>query len=783
MVAWGSEADGMIVRRLLAAALVLIGLAAMWGGVLLVQLSGSPYYALGGMMVVAAGVLVWRGSPRGAQIYAFFLLMTLVWALWEAGADGWALAARLIAPAVLGLCFILPALWRGLRRRGPFAVVGLSTLSLAIVGGVALWPADYTDGRLPHEGVALAANSSEGDWPDYGRTLGGSRFSPLTDITPDNVSKLRQAWVYRTGVLQTGAKSPLQATPIMIGDTVYFCTQTNIVIALDAETGKERWRFDPKIDTIGASVVTTCRGVAYHSAPDQPECPDRIISATFDARLLALDARTGRPCRSFGKAGVVNLREGMGVVPPGFYYVSSAPVIVRGVITVGGWVADNQTVDAPSGVIRGYDALTGYLVWAWDAGRSSQTGVPVDGQTYTRGSPNSWAPMSGDEALGLVYVPTGNPSPDHYGGLRTPGDDKYGSSVVAIDVSNGAVRWSFQTTHHDVWDYDVASQPTLLEVSVGGQKVPALVQATKRGELFMLDRRTGAPIAQVEERKVPQRGAVENLSPTQPFSTGLPSVAGAPLTEADMWGLTPLDQLWCRIEFRKLRYDGPMTPPGADRSLIYPSIGGGVNWGSVTIDPLRNLMLVNSMHYGTIVQLVPREETDRRLALSTKGNYSHSFALPQPQLGTPWGVLLSGLESPLQTPCNKPPFGKLHAIDLTTRALLWSRPIGSARDTGPFNIASGLPLEMGMPNFGGSIATASGLVFIGATHDKTFRAFDINNGRQLWQSRLPSGGQATPMTYRSPRSGRQFVVIAAGGHALLRSELGDSVVAYALPED
>lgn len=775
--------DGVIIRRLLAALLICIGAAALWGGVILVQISGSPYYLLGGLMVVAAGVLVWRGSRLGALLYALFLLATLLWGYWEAGADAWALAPRLIAPAVLGLCFALPPLWHGLGRREPSVVVGVSLLSLAVITGIALWPADYAAGRLPPAVTPLAAGNQDGEWPVYGRTPGGGRFSPLAQITPANVSGLRQAWVYHTGVVQAGAKSPLQATPIMVGDTVYLCTQTNIVIALDAETGQERWRFDPKIDATGASVVTTCRGVAYHSTPEQAECPARIISATFDARLLALDARTGRPCSRFGKGGAVNLRDGMGVVPPGFYYVSSAPVIVRGVVTVGGWVADNQTTDAPSGVIRGYDALTGKLLWAWDAGKPNRTGASGSGETYTRGSPNSWAPMSGDEALGLVYIPTGNPSPDHYGGLRSPSDDKYGSAVVALDASNGVVRWSFQTTHHDVWDYDVASQPTLMDITVRGQTVPALVQATKRGELFMLDRRTGIPLSRVEERKVPQRGAVERLSPTQPFSTGLPSVGGTPLTEADMWGLTPLDQLWCRIEFRKLRYEGPMTPPGTDRALIYPSIGGGVNWGSVTVDPSRNIMLVNSMHYGTVIQLVPRSETDRRLGLSSKGNYSHSFALPQPQLGTPWGVLLSGLESPLQAPCNKPPFGKLHAIDLTTKSLLWSRPIGSARDTGPFNIASGLPLEMGMPNFGGSIATASGLVFIGATQDKTFRAFDINSGEQLWQSRLPAGGQANPMTYRSPRSGRQFVLISAGGHALLRSQLGDAVVAYALPKD
>lgn len=770
-----------IARQGFAALLVLIGAAVLWGGALLILLSGSPYYLIGGFVVVAAGVLIWRGDARGAWLYAAFLLVTLGWALWEAGADGWALAPRIIAPAALGLLFAIPAIRRGLGIRAPLAAVGIAALSLVVVAGVALYPVDYTTQIRPVSSTTMASDGVKGEWANYGRTLGGSRFSPLSQITPANVSQLEPAWVYHTGVVQTGEKSPLQATPLMVGDTVYLCTQTNIVIALDPETGKERWRFDPKVNATGASRVTTCRGVAYYNAPTAADCPQRIISATFDARLIALDALTGRPCASFGKAGTVDLRAGMGLLMPGFYYVSSAPVIVRGKIVLGGWVADDQTTDAPSGVIRAFDVLSGRFAWAWDTGRPGQSGEPGAGHSYSRGSPNSWAPMSGDDALGLVYLPTGNPSPDHYGALRTPLSEKYGSSVVALDAATGAVRWSFQTTHHDLWDYDVPAQPTLVDVSVDGRQVPALIQATKRGELFMLDRRTGAPLTRVEERQVPQRGAVEPLARTQPFSPEIPSVGGAPFTESDMWGLTPLDQLWCRIEFRKLRYDGPLTPPGTDRALVYPSIGGGVNWGGVTIDPTRNIMLVNSMYYGTIIQLIPRAETDRLLSNSKKKNYTHNFTLPQPQHGTPYGVLLSGLESPLQTPCNKPPYGRLHAIDLTTHKLLWSRPFGSARDTGPFNIPSGLPLEMGMPNFGGSMATASGLVFIGASQDKTFRAFDVNSGRQLWQARLPAGGQATPMTYTSPRSGRQFVVIAAGGHALLRSQLGDAVVAYALP--
>ena len=767
-------------RRIFAMILLLIGAIVALGGAQLVLLGGSGYYLIGGIAVLAAAVLTWRGDAKGAWIYAAFMMVTLGWALWEAGIDGWALAPRLIAPAVIGLLFAVPWFRRGIAGKAPLAAAGAGALSLLLILGVALTPARYGE-SIPRAASPVALKGEAGEWPVWGRSLAGDRFSPLAEITPANVSELKPAWTYHAGTALKWQKSSFQATPLMVGDTLYFCAPTNLVIALDPETGKERWRFDPQVDKTGASQVTACRGVAFYRAPGAADCQERIITATFNAKLIALDARTGKLCASFGTNGIVDLNTGMGRVDPGLYYISSAPTIVRGRIVLGGWVADNVSADEPSGVIRGYDAVTGKFAWAWDVGRPGITAEPNAGEAYTRSTPNSWAPMSGDEQLGLVYVPTGNPTPDHWGGLRSPESEKYGTSLVALDVTTGQPRWSFQTVHHDLWDYDVPAQPTLLDFPVGGQMVPAVAQATKRGELFILDRRTGAPLTPVEERAVPQRGTVEpgRLAKTQPYSVGMPSFAGSPLTERDMWGITPLDQLWCRIRFRELRYDGPMTPPGIDESLIYPSVGGGMNWGGVSIDPSRGIMIVNAMYYGSVIQLVPRAETDRILA--NRKAYAHDFAVPQPQAGTPFGALLTGLVSPLEVPCNKPPYGTLHAVDLTTRKLLWSRPFGMARDTGPWNIPTGLPLPMGMPNFGGSMTTASGLTFIGATQDATFRAFDTNTGKLLWQSRLPAGGQANPMTYISPKSGRQFVLIAAGGHALSRSPLGDSVVAYALP--
>lgn len=767
--------------RIVGGLLLIVGVGIALGGVKLLTLGGSPYYLAGGLATALAGWLTWRARASGGLVYAAFLLATLAWSLWEAGLDAWQLMPRLIGPAVFALAFLLPGI-RGAMGRKALAPVlaGLALIAVTLGAGLGSGPDDVAAANLPVSPVTTPGK--DGEWAAFGRDDAGTRFSPLEQIAPSNVARLEPAWTFHTGVVQSGMQSPLEATPIMVGGLLTLCTQTNIVIVLDPETGKEFWRFDPKVDPTGASTVTTCRGVAHYSAPGAADCPERIITATFDARLIALDALSGKPCPGFGMGGTVDLKQGLGEVLPGFYYVSSAPAIVRGRIVLGGWVADNQSTDEPSGVIRAFDAVTGAFVWAWDAGNpANATGPPPD-QWYTRSTPNSWAPMSTDEALGMVYVPTGNSAPDHFGAHRSAASLKYGSSVVALDAATGALRWSFQTTHNDLWDYDVPAQPTLFEATVDGQSIPALAQATKRGELFLLDRRTGTPLARVEERPVPQRGHVaeEKLAPTQPFSTGMPSFAGENLTEKLMWGLTPLDQLWCRIRFRELRYDGPMTPPGLDESLIYPSIGGGQNYGGVAVDPERGVMIVNSLYYGTIAQLVPRAETDR-LHAGAKG--MHDWTLPLPMKGTPYGVRLSGLLSPLNVPCQAPPFGTLHGVDLKTRKLLWSRPFGTAQDSGPLGIAMGLPLPMGMQNFGGAMTTRSGLTFIGSVKERALRAFDTATGKELWKARLPASANANPMTYIAPKSGRQFVVVAAGGHVNLQSTpLSDTFVAFALPE-
>lgn len=787
-------------RPLLFTLIVLVnGLAYAAGGAVLLRYGGSVYYLAGGLAMIASAVLLWRRSPASAWVYAAFLAVTVGWSLAEAGADGWALAPRLIIPAVIGLWFFVPTLrrWLCAAPAAPRASAALGIVALAVLGGAALMPAPAPLAPLPaavdSASVAKALVAPEsGEWPEYGGTLAGTRFSPLTQITPENVGQLVHAWSYRTGVVQKGETSGMEATPLMVNETLYFCTQTNIVIALDPETGIERWRFDPKVNVKGASLVATCRGVAYLETPTAPDCPKRIITATFDIRLIAINADSGQPCPSFGDKGTVDLTAGMGLVDPGFYYVSSAPTIVRNRVVLGGWVADNVGVGEPSGVVRAFDAISGAFAWAWDVGRPGQSGMPAPGESYTRGTPNAWGPMSGDEELGLVYVPTGNATPDHWGGHRSAASDASSSALVAIDATTGSERWRFQVVHHDIWDYDNAAQPTLVDVRINGEKTPAVLQATKTGQVYLLDRRTGKPLTAVEERPVPHDAAPgDHLSATQPFSTGMPQFT-TPLTESDMWGATPYDQLYCRVLFRSMRYDGEYTPLGTERAaLMYPGMGGGINWGGVSVDPERGVMLLNVLYIGTMGRLIPRAEYDAYLADVRKQQEAaqgagerkvfHNLDAPFPQLGTPFAVRLGTFQSPVQIPCQKPPYGTMNAVDLSSGKLLWSVPLGKTTDSGPWGIPMHVPLTMGVPTFGGSVTTRGGLVFIGATHERAIRAFDVRNGRVLWEARLPAAAIATPTVYLSPKTHRQFLVTIASGHRTLRAPLGDSVEAYALP--
>lgn len=771
--------------------LLLIAAGLTSGGTWLIWLGGSSYYLLAGFALAISGVLIWRRQRAGVWLYGMIVAVTLGWAVWEAGLAPWALMPRLVAWFVVGAWMALPAFRRGLlpasadRLMGSRTVLVASVASLAF-GALANWatplPADprFQVGiaPFPMRHAAFATVDINGDWAEWGRDKAGTRFSPLTQITPGNVSGLELVWKIPITLSDKARTTGAEATALMVDGKLFTCNGNNEVFAIDPETGKRLWGA-----ATGGDRGHTCRGVVHFSVPEASgQCSRRILTATGNATLVALDADTGKLCSGFGSAGVVDLMEGMPPAERGYYHVTSAPALIRGKVIFGGWVTDGQYWGEPSGAIRAYDAVTGKLVWAWDMGAPERVGAPPPGQTYTHSTPNNWAPLSADEKLGLVYLPLGNPAVDYFGGLRRPFDEKFGSSVVALDAETGRLRWSFQTTHHDVWDYDVASQPVLVDLPrTGGGIDHALVQGTKRGEIFVLDRQTGKPLRKVEERPVSQAGKVpeERLSRTQPYSVAMASFNMPRMREEDMWGITPLDQLACRISFRKARYEGEFTPPGTTPWITSPGTTGGMNWGSYAIDGDHKVMVVTTGRIAHISRLLPRKEAD---ALGMRPGAALAHAGGGPQQGAPYAAVVDFFLSPLFAPCQAPPYGLISAVDLVTGKLIWSRPIGTARDTGPLGFSTGLQLPLGTFIIGGAMATRSGLVFVAGTADRTIRALDIRTGKTLWQHDLPHGGFSTPMTFLSVKSGRQFVVISTASLYGMGRPDGAELVAFALPQ-
>ncbi|WP_119460065.1 glucose/quinate/shikimate family membrane-bound PQQ-dependent dehydrogenase [Rhodospirillaceae bacterium SYSU D60014] len=774
--------------------IVLLGIALGAGGVWLIDLGGSWYYLLAGLGLVLTGLLLIVRRPAALWVYAIVVLGTLGWAVWEVGLDWWQLAPRGDVIFLIGLYLLMPWITRGLVRgpegRAPAAWRGAGlplAASLLIAGVVAVgsWFAEPhdIDGALPGPRADVPENYNgvpAGEWHAYGRSGYGDRWSPLDQITPENVDQLEVAWTYHTGDIR-GPNDPLETTyevtPLKIDDTVYLCTPHAFAIALDAETGEERWRFDPEVQGPLALQHLTCRGVSYHAAEGavddaagDTECARRIFLPTPDARLIALDAETGEICPEFGENGQVNLWENMPHVQAGFYYSTSPPVVTQDLIIIGGAVNDNVSTTEPSGVIRAYDVNTGELVWNWDSGNPQATEPIAEGETYTENSPNSWSIMSVDEALGLVYVPLGNQPPDQWGGNRDPAVERFSSSVVALDLATGQVRWVFQTVHHDLWDYDVPSQPSLVDLEIGGETVPALVQPTKQGEIYVLDRRTGEPVLPVEEQPVPQ-GAAEGdfTAPTQPVSA---LSYDPPMLEGrDMWGATPFDQLYCRIAFHRLRYEGRYTPPSTQGTLVHPGNFGVFNWGGVAVDPERQVVFATPAYLPFVSRLIPREDPDATLV--SEGS---TPALNE-NFGSPFAVELVAFTSPLGLPCTAPPWGYVAGADLRTGQTAWMHKNGTVRDRAPLP----LPFEMGVPDLGGPMMTAGGVAFMSGTLDYYVRAYDVTTGEQLWEDRLPAGGQATPMSYAGA-DGRQYLLVVAGGHGSLGTKAGDAIIAYALPE-
>lgn len=835
---------------LVATVLVLFGLPIAAGGLYLLVLGGSFYYLPAGIGLLATAYLLFRRDMGAVWVYLIVYAATVLWALWEAGFDGWAQVPRLVAPTVVLVLVLstLPALRGSLRRMGTGTVATMVAFAgvLTAIGGVnygvdavqaqdaAPEPAQVTpvDPSGPAQvapeaqdegpentappppsveevpvdgGVSDADQLSAGqeyvaletgvDWPAYGGTHASLRYSPLTQITPDNVGELEQVWEFRTGDLpEDGEPFGNQNTPVKIGDRLYLCSAMNKISALDAATGREFWTYDPQVSTDAVGYNASCRGLVYFEDPTAEQgalCGTRVVNLTHDARMIALDTETGQLCSDFGNAGMVNLMEGIGDSAPGFYAPTSPPTLVRDVLVVGSQVSDGQTREAPSGVIRGYNAVSGALEWAWDMGRPGETGLPPEGEIYTPGTPNVWTIMSGDDELGMVYLPMGNSAVDYWGGDRSEAENTYSTAIVALDVETGDVVWHYQTVHYDVWDYDLGGQGTLVDFPTSEGPVPAIIMPSKQAQFYILNRETGEPLVTTEERPAPQGGVEpERLSPTQPFVTDFPNLLKPEITEANMWGMTPLDQLWCRIQFRQASYDGVYTPPTVDQPWIqFPGYNGGSDWGGVAIDPEKGIMIANYNNMPNYNQLVPREEVDALGVLPiTDPNYDPdvgggSHGSLSPQALTPYGIRVNaGWRVPFTgLLCSQPPYGGIAAIDINTREVLWDRPFGTARNNGPFGIPSMLPLEIGTPNNGGGFITATGLFFIAAATDDILRAIDIETGEEVWQTVLPAGGQATPMTYEV--GGRQIVVINAGGHDFMETRIGDYFIAYALPQN
>jgi quinoprotein glucose dehydrogenase len=782
--------------RVTGAVIVLLGVGLAAGGAWLAALGGSWYYILTGAALIATGALLFYGRASALALFAVVLLGTLIWAIWEAGLAFWGMAPRGDVLVPIGIWLLLPWPTRGLgpHVRGPrLALLAVVVIAFAAFGAASLRSPDDIDGTVDFATAAPQAaqtadlaSQPDSEWQAYGRGWFGDRYAPLAQITPQNVKQLRVAWRFHTGDM-AGPNDPkettMEVTPIKVNHTVYLCSPHQIVFALDAASGQLKWKFDPHVHDTKSFQHLTCRGVSYHETrpgavaadgtPAPPDCPRRIFLGTNTAQMFALNADNGQPCEGFGTHGEIDLNAGMPVTTAGFYEITSPPLVTDRVLIVGGAVIDNYSMHVPSGVIRGFDIYSGKLLWAFDAGNEDVNQMPSATHVYSAGSPNSWIVSAADEKLGLAYVPLGSSAADIWGGLRTPQQERYDSAIVALDIATGKLRWSFQNVHHDLWDMDMSSQPSLVDVQTAQGVVPALYAPAKTGNIFMLDRRTGQPIVPAPETPVPQNPAPgDRLSPTQPFSQ-LSFRPREKLTGAQMWGATMFDQLACRILFHRLRYEGPFTPPSTQGTLVFPGDLGMFEWGGLAVDPVRQIIIANPMSIPFVSQLIPRGQDNPP---APDGAHPSGTELGvQPMYGTPYGAKLNPFFSPVGLPCLQPPWGTMAAIDIRTNKVIWRHPVGTIRDSAPVPV----PLKIGVPMLGGPITTAGGVAFLTSTLDYYIRAFDVRTGDMLWQSRLPAGGQSTPMTYME--DGRQFVVTADGGHGSFGTKLGDTVMAYALP--
>ena len=790
---------------ILGLALLLTGLFYLIGGGKLISLGGSWYFFIAGLLTTASAIFVFRKKAFGVWLFALVFVGTLVWAWFDAGWDFLALFSRLMFPAGVfaALLFTLPAI-RRYQTQSSLVAPAYTGATVVVIGMLIAFYQMFQ----PHPTVAASgqelplipvdADKQQVNWQHYGNDTGGSRFAALDQINRNNVKDLKEVWRFQTGDLTTGSGNGAedQTTPLQVGDKVFVCTPHNNIIALDTDSGKQIWKAEVNSK---ADAWERCRGVAYFDVTQplvQPTlagatpvttvaantaCPRRVYTNTPDGRLIAVNADTGERCKDFGVDGTVDLLVGLGdgTKAPRFE-VTSAPTIAGTTLVIGSRIADNVAADMPGGVIRAYDVITGKLRWAFDPRNPDPNYVLKAGEIYKRSSANSWAAMSYDPQMNTVFLPMGSSSVDVWGGNRQPVDHKYNSSVLALDATTGKEKWVYQTVHNDLWDFDLPMQPSLVDFPMkDGTTKPAVVIGTKSGQFFVLDRLTGKPLTKVVEQPVKAADIPdEQYSATQPRSVEMPQIGNQTLTESDMWGATPFDQLMCRINFKSMRYDGLFTAPGTDVSLSFPGSLGGMNWGSIAFDPTHRYMFVNDMRLGLWIQLIKQTPEDLKIQANC-GEKVNTGMGAVPMKGTPYKVNKNRFMSVLGIPCQKPPFGTMTAIDMKTRQIAWQVPLGTVQDTGPMGIKMGLKAPIGMPTIGGPMATQGGLVFFAATQDYYLRAFNSSNGQELWKSRLPVGSQGTPMSYISPKTGKQYVVISAGG-ARQSPDHGDYVIAYAL---
>lgn len=785
-----------MVNKLTSIVLAILALALLYMGGKLLMLGGSAFYALMAVGLLITAILLFRNQRSALALYAVLMWITLAWIIWEVGFDKWQWIPRGDLFGVIGLWLAMPwvvkPLYQGERRFHTF-LGGTVIVMIVVVIGLCFYDPLPQAGTISNAREQASEQGAANDWTAYGGTTDGQRFSSLNQITKENVQNLEVAWTYHTGDLRQDADASeytFEATPVKANGMLYFCTPHNEVHALDPETGAVKWKYTPNKDRSYLQQHQTCRGVSYYeqspvaaqdSAAAPAICRKRIFNATTDAQLIALDADTGKPCADFGTNGVVDLHANMGEVRPHALMQTAAPLVAGKLVIVGGSVMDNGFNSGnPSGVIRAYDAETGRLVWNFEPSNPENTAPIAAGQNYPQDTPVAWGTLSADLKNGLVYVPFGNASPDEVGIERDANSntEKFRDALVALDLQTGAFKWRYQSSNHDLWDRDNPSQPSLLDIDYQGQKQPVVILPTKTGNLFVLNRLTGQPVYPVNQVKVSTEGGVpgEKFAATQPVSSL--NFIPDPLTEKSMWGITPFDQMSCRMDFRSLRYDGnPWTPATEAGSLIFPGNIGVFNWGSVAVDPQRQMLIaapVRLAYKYNLIKRTPQTETQRLFTKDGQPYWNENFQ-------GDYAIHIQQLASGLGIPCIAPPWGRMVGVDLKTGKTEWLRRVGVTKNLKTSFLPGRFPIgfPMGMVAHGGPLLTAGDLVFHGATADNFFRAYDSTTGELLWQTELSAGAQATPSTFMG-KDGKQYVVIAAGGHGSLGTQAGDSVVAFRL---